>query len=66
MFSKGGRTIFFINIGGGKYLAHFSPPSQRERERERRRRIRRRRRREKVRLLSGYQIKVSNSYLLEF
>ena len=29
MLSKGGRTIFFINMEGGMYLAHFSPPSQR-------------------------------------
>ena len=38
MLSKGGCTIFFINMGGGMYLAHFSPPAngkKRERERER-------------------------------
>jgi len=34
MLSKGGHTIFFINMGGGMYLEHFSLPSQQGGERE--------------------------------
>ena len=58
MLSKRGRTIFFINMGGGVVGTLLTPQPTGERER-------RRRRREKVRLISGYQIEVSDSYVLE-
>ena len=62
MLNKGRRTIFFINMGGGMYLAHFSPPSQRGREREKEEEEEEE---EEERLISGYHIEVSNPYLLE-
>ena len=65
MLNKGERMIFFINMGGGGCIWHTSHPPATGREREREERRRRRRRREKVRLISGYQIGVSNPYLLE-